>query len=339
MVNINKLLNKKSWSGKELGQLAIANLMLAYKKALETNSSDTELTINSSDFTEMLKTLKTPKEQEIYNGYIAIYNWVTKTMQFSISQEQQAQLQFNKLFNIVKNAEIAEDIYDYFKQIPNIMTEKQYSDIINKHTQKIINKDFLEENNDIAILKPNKFSHNHNIDKKTGYYISPDIEKILEKLSLEGLLIDYENNTKDIEDIRQTFISSLYFLKAFNTCLDLIVSMYDIEEVKIAETHVDFLENNVKVLNNTINILYQRVSNTEYKNKELKEKKLNVLKSLLYPIDLKKTTVPKKRIENTKHAMKNFRAFKEYNLNPANLLCIYDPIAIEEELKSEPEIR
>ena len=33
--------------------------------------------------------------------------------------------------------------------------------------------------------------------------------------------------------------------------------------------------------------------------------------------------------------MKNFRAFKEYNLNPVNLLCIYDPVAIEEELKSE----
>lgn len=337
MVDINKLLNKKSWSGKELGQLAIANLMLTYKRALETNSPATELTINPSDFAEMLKTLKTSKEKEIYNGYIAIYNWVTKTMQVTISQEQQAQLQFNKLFNIIKSAEIAEDIYDYFKKLPTVMTEKQYHNTVNKHKQKTPNKDFLDKNDDIAILKHNEFSNN--VDKKTGCYIAPNIEKILEKLSLEGFLIDRDKNIRNIEDIRQTFTSSLYFLKAFNTCLDLIMSMYDIEEVKIAEAHVNFLENNVKALNNNINILHQRVSDTEYKNKELKEKKLTVLNNMIYPIDLKKTIVPKKRIEKTKQAMKNFRAFKEYNLSPVNLLCIYDPVAIEEELKSEREIR
>lgn len=589
MVNIDKLLRKKGWTGEELGRLAIANLMLGYKKTLESNNPNEELPISRADFNKMIRTLKDPTEGRRYNDYIAMHDWVIRTMQVAIAQEQQAQLQLNVFSCIISNAITAEDIYRYIESLPLIMTEKQYQDTVERRTREIIKPDsgkepnvfllifgviyhylkllkaspkkknplralkrklqkdlvtdkyildhynivmeqgyytledgtrsdrltpaewrdlvnpligeyfskvelgdskeaefiknqilqrkaitdasfmfyegvteeeaqrltaekgiregiykkcewhyyeqppkdlnkweilekgdlleyylnddeevtverakafiaeypdvtksilediatkypslkYVEEIpveewltekdnlkwetlykldfydfkntytgynaifngnkraifNGVAILKPSEFSSN--IDKNTGYYVEPDIRKSLADISLEGFFPEYEsytNNVERIEDARQTFTASMYYIRAFNVCLDLIASMFDVEEVKIAKTHTDFIESKVKAINNSILVLYKRIYNTDYgKDTELKEKKLAVLKDILYPIQLEKSTVPKKRIENTKAAMKDFRAFREDSLNPSYLLCLYDPDSIEEE--------
>lgn len=325
MVNIEKLLKKKSWTGQELGRLAIANLMLGYQKVLETNNPNEELPINQTDFDKMLRTLTEPTEGKIYNGYMAIHEWVTKIMQVAIAQEQQAQLQYNKLINVVKNATLAENIYQYVNKLPVIMTESQAKKL---ETQQ---NNIRAIENGIAIIKPGKFANN--IDEATGYYIEPDIKNILANFSLESFFPEhqnYEENVKELEDARELFTASVYFIKAFNICLDLIAGMYDIEEVKIAQAHVNFFEEKVAEFNQLINKLHGHVADENYENdKTAQQKKLRVLENILYPIDLKRTAISKKRLEETREAMKNFKAFREDALNPVNLLCRYIPKAIE----------
>ena len=191
--------------------------------------------------------------------------------------------------------------------------------------------------NGVAILQDSDRLSHHNIDQETGYYKAPEIRKVLDNLSLEGLFSDaeeYASNLEDVEDARETLIASLYYMKAFNMCLDLIASMYDIEEVKIVKTHVDFMEERIRNLNKSITGLYEMIADTRYEDTELKEKKLLVLKEILYPVDLKYATVPKKRIERTKEALEDFKAFKDNKLDPATLLCVYDPLPIKEELEA-----
>ena len=125
---MEKLLKKKGWTGAELGKLSIANFMLNYKKNLENNAPSEDLLISESEFKKMLSTIKDPLEQKTYNGYVDLYDWLIRTLQASIAQEQQAQLQHNALLNTVSNALFAEDMYIYISQLPAIMTQKQYDD-------------------------------------------------------------------------------------------------------------------------------------------------------------------------------------------------------------------
>ena len=76
---MEKLLNKKGWTGAELGKLSIANFMLNYKKNLENNTPSEDLLISESEFKKMLSTIKDPLEQKTYNGYVDIYDWLIRT--------------------------------------------------------------------------------------------------------------------------------------------------------------------------------------------------------------------------------------------------------------------
>ena len=347
MLNVDRLLKKKSWTGAELGKLQIANVLIAYKKALESGNPNEEGVVSKFEFKKMLNVITDPIEGRVYKGYMAIHEWIAKNIQMAIAQEQQAQLQLNELWEILSNAITAEDIYSYLEELPVIMTEKQYTDLVEKRTHEILHQDgdlqIFDGNkralqNGIAIIRPSGLGSSLRIDAETGYYKAPDIRKTLKNISLEGLFTEeerYTENAEVIEDARETFIASLYFLKAFNATLDLISSLFDIEEVSIVKRNVPHFEEIVGNFNDTIAILYKRILNTEYEDNELKEKKLKALKDILYPIDLSKTEVPKDRIERTKGYMKDFKAFKVDRYSPTNTLCMYIPNYEEEILDEE----
>lgn len=512
MLNVDRLLKKKSWTGAELGKLQIANVLLAYKKALETGDPNEEGVVSKAEFKKMLNTITDPIERRVYNGYMAIHEWIAHTMQMAIAQEQQAQLQFETLWEILSNVITAEDIYSYIEELPVIMTEKQYTDLVEKRTHEILHTDedrvadniaqlvfdvievytellekdpeaknplqplkkklekelvkdpnilenynriygldhyttkdgeredlnkweiltsgALEEfypcfedghtdeeaielikafyiefkevvhailkdivkrypelkaieelpveewiynaysweelynmdfyhfkermvgdlqvfdcnkralTNGIAIIRPSELGSSRRIDAETGYYKAPDIRKTLKDISLEGLFTEgdrYTENVDRVEDARETFIASLYFLKAFNEALNLISTLFDVEEVNIIKRNIPHFENRVQAFNDTIAMLYKRILNTEYGDNELKEKKLGVLKDILYPIDLSKAKVPKDRIDRTKEYMKDFKAFKEDRYSPTNTLCVYIPDYEEEILDTDED--
>ena len=54
---------------------------------------------------------------------------------------------------------------------------------------------------------------------------------------------------------------------------------------------------------------------------ELQEKKLEVLKDILYPIDDSFLVIPEERIAQAKRAMKDFKAFKESSYDLCSILC------------------
>lgn len=582
MLNIDRLLKKKGWTGAELGKLELANAALAYKKAVEDNNPETEPAISRADFEKMLSTLKDPTEGRVYNGYISIHNWIANTSQVAIAQDQQAQLQFDKLWSFIENAITAEDLYSYIEELPLIMTEKQYKETVEKRTQEILKSDgedlqsnifnlieratafylhklqtepekpnplkairkkyiaqpvksklildrynevtgecyytledgrrsdqmtieewqdaitratdetdtiaqqriidrfrvifnggteeeadkaqekadyerglavpaewhtytepptdltkwdiieqellfefypasldgedpYTESNfnasmedfkkefselvnamlsdmdkryfkgdkvqasklpvkewattliswrrlyeldfygeraeaesdtsifngnkraifNGIAIIRASDIGSCRRIDPETGYYTAPDLRKSLLPLSLEAFFTDsekYSENVERVEQARKLLISSVYFVDGFNKALELIASMYDVEEVKLFTRPTDWLKKRVDALNSSIYMLYMRIKNTDYEEPELREKKLEVLKDIFQPIDLKKLRIPEAKIKLAKQNMKDFKGFKDSSKDPYLQLCIYNPEEAEEEL-------
>lgn len=593
MLNIDRILKKKGWTGAELGKLELANTALAYKKAVKADNPEQEPAISRADFEKMLSTLKDPTEGRVYNGYISIHNWISNTMQIAIAQNQQAQLQFDKLWSFIQNAITAEDLYSYIEELPLIMTEKQYKETVEKRTKEILKPDgediadnvlqlvfdalnyyikLLETNpraknplkplkkklekelvrdphilekynkvmglgyytleggtrsdklspsewrqlitptifkmidedsqlgekeaqlikhsiverrlitdarymyegdltereaqkkrrkdeekegfikacqwhyyedspeglltkwevitggglleyynyyedgqtkeealevckafvaefptvvkallddmgkkyglkelkdlpiekwletiiswedlykldfygfratqtadiaifdgnkralfNGVAILRASELGCCTRIDPETGYYTAPDLRKSLLPLSLEAFFTDneeYSNNVDIVEQARSVLKSSIFFVDGFNKALELIASLFDVEEVKLFAVETGSLKNRVEALNSSIYTLYRRIKNTDYEDPELREKKLEVLRDIFQPVDLKKLRIPEEKLEQAKQNMKDFKGFKDSSIDPYLQLCIYKPEYEEEE--------
>ena len=180
--------------------------------------------------------------------------------------------------------------------------------------------------NGIAILRPSDSGSCTRIDEKTGYYKTPNIRNVLKSLSLEGLFPeaeDYSSNIQSLEENREVLTASLHFLKGFNLTIDLIASFYDVEEVKLIKFDTETYDEKTKAFNRMIDILYEQIVDTNYEDKELKEKKLKVLKDVFCPIDLAKTEIPEERIATTKENFNGFKAFTKNSLDPVLTLCRY----------------
>lgn len=576
MLNIDKLLKKKGWTGSELGRLEVITTLQGYSQAKQ--GKEPQPAVSRSDFQKMLSTIQDPIEESIYNGYIAIHKWLADKATLALAHEQQAQLQYNKLVQVLSNAITAEDIYKYISELPVIMTEKQYKDLVESRKKEILHPDgedigfnifnmleqalmyyinlihkdprkknvlkplkktleqelvtdpkilsrynkvmengyyeledgtrsdevtdeewqellkdiwrdlvsrqdikedteaynvaihilekqsitetinfyngttasdharhvndikneiaskvtwhyyneipedlnkweileagdlfeyypilkgegtdeeqisdvedfekefpevvkallsdmeryvkgissiptekwldtvymwedlynldfygfktdFVESDtmifdgnyraifNGITILKPSDLlNKSPRIDPDTGYYSAPDIGKSLSVISLEAYFTDNENysdNVENIEDARQTMLESIYFLNGFNLALDLIANQFNLEEIQVAKVTANGLLQRIEAFNTLLDILYKRIQNIVYEDKELQEKKLRVLKDIFYPIDTNVLSIPDGNIEKVKSNMKDFKAFKNKELDPLVLL-------------------
>lgn len=137
MSDIKRLLNKKGWTGRELGQIELANIAYMFKQQIQGKESTPLVT--KGEFRKMLNTLKDPIQGNIYNEYIKIHEWLNIAYNITSGQEQQAQSNFKTLLNHITVAQALEKTYAYIDELPVIMTEKQYKDYVEKRTKEIVN--------------------------------------------------------------------------------------------------------------------------------------------------------------------------------------------------------
>ena len=82
------------------------------------------------------------------------------------------------------------------------------------------------------------------------------------------------------------------------------------------------IEDKIQALNELVPILYKKIRDTDYEDKELKERKLQVLKDLFQPIDYEALTIPEDSREQAEQLLDGFKAFKpEYTALFDKLLC------------------
>ena len=189
--------------------------------------------------------------------------------------------------------------------------------------------------NGIAILRASDLiDRSPRIDER-GYYVEPDIQHTLSNFTLEAFFTeaeDYADNIEIVETARQTLIESYYHLKGYNLTLELIARFYDVPEMTVFQMDTGGIEDKIRAFNELVPILYKKILDTDYGDKELQAKKLQVLKELFQPIDYEALTIPAENVEQAEELLKDFAAFKPENTDRFNrLLCVLPEGAAESE--------
>jgi len=127
-IDINCLLNKKGWTGEELGKVVIFSLVDAYKQALQGIEYPITL-FTDAQFKKMLNSIKEKTQLTIYNRYVGLNNWVSQNHAIASTYYEQVRGEIAKLSSIINVAHSVEENYKYIEKLPAIMTQKQYDDI------------------------------------------------------------------------------------------------------------------------------------------------------------------------------------------------------------------
>ena len=547
MIDIKKLLRKKRWTGKELGQLEVSNMCHMWSQQMQ-GKTPTPL-IDHEKFLEMLNTIDDSEQGKIYNNYLKIHRWLNIAYNITSGQEQQAQSNIKTLLKYIEVSQAVEDIYAYIDKLPVVMTEKQYSDFVEKRKNELLHIDSsvnlfkmfelainglvqqLEKNprkanplksikpilekklvkdprlvnlwnkvsndgyytidktgersdqmspeewhkaispsevagieiakatlrgaseeeikklydktttfhlysppidlnywdiladgnlfeyyqslaseekndnenpnndytqavtddilafkndfpevfdavlkdmrkyigdavdtpiekwaetvfnrneiaesnyydfnafrlddysvfenqrarhNGVAILKENCFNH-FDLDER-GYYKAPDVLCSIKTLSLEAFFTDspdYADKAEAIENDRGTLIDSYYFMIGFNKALELIADHFDIPMLDVFKFDTDLMADRIESLDSLAAMLYKKIKDRNYEDKELQKKKLEVLRKFFSPIDCKKMVIPQATIEEAKKSLNDSNIFNDSNLT--QLLCL-----------------
>lgn len=134
------LSKKKTWSGEEVARASIASWLYEYEQAKAGKIYTTPL-FTEAELQSHLNSITDPAQGRRYNNLISIREWAGRAYLSSLAQEQQCQLYFSKLFNRVTNIEAVEDTYRYLSELPAIMTEKQYKELIKEKTETALHPD------------------------------------------------------------------------------------------------------------------------------------------------------------------------------------------------------
>ena len=179
--------------------------------------------------------------------------------------------------------------------------------------------------NGIAILRASDLLGRSPRINERGYYVEPDISNTLSNFTLEAFFTeaeDYADNLEIVETARQTLIESYYHLKGYNYALEIIASFYDVPEIAIFQMNTSGIEDKIRAFNGLVPILYKKILDTDYEDKELKERKLQVLKDLFQPIDYEALTIPEEKKEAAQQLLVDFKAFQPENANRFDgMLC------------------
>lgn len=180
--------------------------------------------------------------------------------------------------------------------------------------------------NGIAILRPSDLLDRSPRINESGYYVEPDISHTLSNFTLEAFFTeaeDYADNVEIVETARQSLIESYYHLKGYNYSLELIARFYKVPEFTVFKMDTYGIEDKIDAFNELVPILYRKIHDTDYSDKELQAKKLQVLKDLFQPIDYKALTIPEKNKAEAEKLLEDFKAFQPEGTGLfERLLCI-----------------
>lgn len=120
---LDKLLKKKGWTGKEVGQLLIASLLNDIKQLGQGKKTPL---FSQADFEKMESSLNSDFDYLSYGVYRALYSSIIDSYNYGEALCQQFYNGFSRLFSVLREVQIADNIQKAYDDTPLIMTESQY---------------------------------------------------------------------------------------------------------------------------------------------------------------------------------------------------------------------
>lgn len=188
--------------------------------------------------------------------------------------------------------------------------------------------------NGIAILRPSDVNGNRSlcIDDQ-GYYIEPEAGgRFSTIIGLERFTPanegDYINQMEQVEHDRKTLEEGLYWLKGFDTVIEMLADFLDIPDFVIFKTGLDACLDRIEALNGMVYMLYSHIQGTHYANEEVKEAKLSVLRDLFYPFKGMEIEPTEEAIEKARRAV--YDDLKGFEVNDGGIMNLFMPPVREE---------
>lgn len=149
-IKIDSLLKKKKLTGEEVGKIVIYNTTNSYEQVLKNGSS--ENIISDDKLRQLVSNLPDKIEWDRFKLYDNINEWVVHNFSIASAYEQQAQLNLEKLINSLNMVGVCESVRDFYYTLPEILTEKSYTGILEEKKKELLNDestinmiDILEE--------------------------------------------------------------------------------------------------------------------------------------------------------------------------------------------------
>jgi len=310
--HIRTLLSKKSWTGDEVGRAIILSLIDAYKQTSQGAAAPKGL-FTAAQLTTMVRSLRDKEQGTRYHRYIGLNNWISQNNAIAVSYYEQVRGELNRLLTILSTARAIEDEAMYMEQLPLIMTQKQYDEIQADPNRLEGNKRALF--NGIAIFKPSdELNRNPYIDER-GHYTEWDHETNLSLIcGLEQFSPrnrDYAHNTALLKATRKTILDGYYFLLGYDAAVDLIAEYIGLPEFSIFRIGKEVLAERINALDDLALRLHEQVKETDYRDKDAKKTKLQIVADYFAPLALNALALPEKNIAQAKALLnENMRAFE-----------------------------
>lgn len=123
MADIKQLLNKKGWTGREIGKLLIASFINDVKNK---GKADAQPLFSQKDFERMERSLSTDNDYTVYGVYRDIYSSVIDGYNWGQSLSQQFYNGYYRLLSQIRELQNADHALQSLDNTPLIMTESQY---------------------------------------------------------------------------------------------------------------------------------------------------------------------------------------------------------------------
>ena len=120
---LDKLLKKKGWTGKEVGQLLIASMLNDIK---QLGQGEKTPLFSQADFEKMESSLNSDFDYLSYGVYRELYSSIIDSYNRGQGLCQQFYNGFSRLFSVLREVQIADNVQKAYDDTPLIMTESQY---------------------------------------------------------------------------------------------------------------------------------------------------------------------------------------------------------------------
>lgn len=300
---MRSLYAKSQLTGEDVGKAVIMDMIENYRSVTSTGRSGSVFTQNELD--AMIHSLTDPHQTEIYNGYIALYNYTQKSQAAAISYRQEAQIGYHKLAAYVDGLNTAEQFRVYCSAVPVIMTRGQYESLPQSQRAEA-------EARGVAVIVG---AGGRFYTDARGNYAPPD-SSLLCYNSFESIYSD-EARRAVITEAYGEVTEGLRNCMAYNVLYELIAERIGIEDFSVFSTSCDTLIGQIETLDK---IVYT-VSGAPYGTEEERAARRRIIGELFPPVRLDRLAPSEQARREVSAQLGDLRVFANINVRFARTLA------------------
>lgn len=124
---------------------------------------------------------------------------------------------------------------------------------------------------------------------------------------------------------------NFYFLRGYNLAIDLIAQKFDVPEISVFKADLDGVIQEIQRYNALIPVCYDTIRGTDYQDKDLQARKLQILRDMFPIIDLDALPIPDGNIQKAVELFTDFKAFRGEKTKFEDLLFIMPEGGVDNE--------